>query len=63
MINDLKATITGLEQALGAVNVRLDEIERRADREEGAAVAAVDDLECRLGELGVLPAEPEQASG
>ena len=61
MIHDLEATITGFEQALGVVNLRLDEIERRADREEGAAVAALDDLECRLGELGVLPEKPEQA--
>jgi hypothetical protein len=63
VIDHLEATITGLEQALGAVNVRLDEIERRADREEGAAAAAVEDLECKLGELGVLPAESEPASG
>lgn len=54
MVDDLEATVTGLEQALGAVNVRLNEIERRADRAEGAAVAAVEDLERRLGELGVL---------
>jgi hypothetical protein len=62
MIHDLEATITGLEQALGIVNVRLNEIERRADREEGAAVAAVEDLECKLGELGVFPGKPERAS-
>ena len=54
MIDELEATITELEQALGAVNVRLNELERRVDREEGAAVAAVEDLECKLGELGVL---------
>ena len=62
LIDDLEATITWLEQGLGAVNVRLDEVERRADREEGAAVAAVEDLERKLGELGVLPGEPEQGS-
>jgi hypothetical protein len=62
MIHDLETTITGLEQAIGIVNVRLDEIERRADREEGAAVAAVEELECKLGELGVLPGKPEQGS-
>jgi hypothetical protein len=58
----LEAMVTGLEQALGIVNVRLNEIERRADREEGAAVAAVEELECKLGELGFLPEKPEQAS-
>jgi hypothetical protein len=62
MINDLEATITAVERALGAVDVRLDEIERRADREEGAAAAAIEDLECELRELGVLPGKPEQAS-
>jgi hypothetical protein len=60
VLDDLEATITELEQALGAVNVRLDEIERRADREQGAAVAAVDDLECKLGELGVFPLKPDR---
>ena len=54
VIDDLEATMSELEQALGAVNVRLNEIERRADRAEGAAVAAVEDLEHKLGELGVL---------
>ena len=54
VVDDLEATITGLEQALDAVNIRLNEIERRADRAEGGAIAAVEDLERKLGELGVL---------
>jgi hypothetical protein len=48
--------IVELEQALGAINIRLDEIERRADRQEGAA-AAIEDLELRLGEPGVIPTQ------
>ena len=49
--------IVKLEQALGAIKIRLDEIERRADRQEGAAAAAIEDLELRLGEPGVIPAQ------
>jgi hypothetical protein len=49
--------IVELELALGAINVRLDQIERRADREEGAAVAAIEDLERKLGGGGVIPAQ------
>jgi hypothetical protein len=41
-----------LEQALAAINVRLDEIERRADRQEGAAAAAIEDLERTLRRAG-----------
>ncbi len=44
--------IVELEQALAAINVRLDEIERRADRQEGAAAAAIEDLERKLGRTG-----------
>jgi hypothetical protein len=60
MIDDLEVTITELKQALVAINVRLDEIERRADREEGALLAAIGDLQRELGKRGVHRIEKQR---
>jgi hypothetical protein len=53
MIDNPEAAITELRQALVAINVRLDEIERRADREEGALLDAIEDVRRELGNRSV----------